>query len=258
MGAFPQDQLFNHMGRDLCPLCQKREQRKASREADTAPRASGEPLAPAPGHRFKRLPDKKTSGWAIASLILAFLLPLGIPSLVAGVVALRQISSRREELEGRGLAIGGIVLSFVGLACLACFLAALVAAASGLEEQRTLMRENVAANNLGLIAKVQEVYYAEYGEYGELGDLLSEGLLPANLNAPGDDYVYSVEVVENGDSYSCRATPNGDGAHFFVDGSGLITRNENGPADENSREFSSHRMPYRPSPTRRVRPRSGG
>ena len=61
-----------------------------------------------------------TSGLAIASLITGlffwcFVVP-GIVSIVLGYVALEQISDSGGRKKGRGLAIAGIVLGWVGLA----------------------------------------------------------------------------------------------------------------------------------------------
>jgi hypothetical protein len=60
----------------------------------------------------------RTSGLAIASLVLGLLWLCGLGSLLALVfasVALSQISRSRGRLEGKGMAIAGMVLGIVGL-----------------------------------------------------------------------------------------------------------------------------------------------
>ncbi len=59
-------------------------------------------------------PRPKTAGLAIASLVTAFF--CWLVSIPLGFVALSKIKKSNGQLKGRGLAIAGIVLSFLGLA----------------------------------------------------------------------------------------------------------------------------------------------
>jgi hypothetical protein len=76
----------------------------------------------------------RTSGLAIASLVLGIIWICGLGSLLAtifGAVALSQISRSRGQLEGKGMAIAGLVLGVLGLSLFALpfftsFLAALL------------------------------------------------------------------------------------------------------------------------------------
>jgi hypothetical protein len=64
----------------------------------------------------------RTSGMAIASLVLGLLWLWGLGSLLAvifGGVSLSQISRSRGGLEGKGMAIAGLVLGIIGLSILA-------------------------------------------------------------------------------------------------------------------------------------------
>src|SRR5436305_9833654 len=74
--------------------------------------------APIPTAAPMQTQNGKTSGMAIASLVLAILtLPTcgigGIASLILGIVALVKISHSQDRLKGQGLAIAGI--------CVSCF-----------------------------------------------------------------------------------------------------------------------------------------
>ncbi|HKV79164.1 MAG TPA: DUF4190 domain-containing protein [Candidatus Sulfotelmatobacter sp.] len=64
----------------------------------------------------------ETSGKAIFSLIcgtLFIILPLSIVALIFGYLALSEIRKSPGRLKGRGLAIAGIVLGYLGVACIA-------------------------------------------------------------------------------------------------------------------------------------------
>jgi hypothetical protein len=67
-----------------------------------------------------------TSGWAIASLILAIggwtFLPLlgAIGGVVAGHIALHEIASSNGQVQGHGFAVAGLVLGYAGLVLALC------------------------------------------------------------------------------------------------------------------------------------------
>jgi uncharacterized membrane protein len=66
-------------------------------------------------------PPPRTSGLAIAALIASivgtfFCFFLGIVGTILGIVALNEIGSSQGRLNGRGLAIAGIVIGLLGFA----------------------------------------------------------------------------------------------------------------------------------------------
>jgi Domain of unknown function (DUF4190) len=67
-----------------------------------------------------------TSGWAIASLILAIcgwvVLPLlgSIGGVVTGHIALHEIADSQGRIEGRGFAIAGLIIGYAGIAAVLC------------------------------------------------------------------------------------------------------------------------------------------
>jgi hypothetical protein len=74
-----------------------------------------------------------TSGYATASLICAvvgIIVPIVASALaiIFGIVALNQISSSYGRLEGRGLAIAGIVVGAVGIVIGFCVVGAIIIA----------------------------------------------------------------------------------------------------------------------------------
>ena len=79
------------------------------------------------------MPQPPTSGVAVASLIcgIAEFFTLGIaavPAVILGHVARSNIKRTGER--GDGLAIAGLVLGYLGIACWALFLVVLLAASS--------------------------------------------------------------------------------------------------------------------------------
>ncbi len=85
------------------------------------------PPPPAP-----RAAAAKTSGWAVASLVLGILSFMCLPfiaaavAIVFGAIAKSGIKRSRGEMGGSGMATAGIVLGVVNLALLLIFAAALV------------------------------------------------------------------------------------------------------------------------------------
>lgn len=55
--------------------------------------------------------NRKTNVWAMTSLLSAFVIP--VMGIITGHMALRQLSSTGQD--GRGLAVGGIVVGYVVL-----------------------------------------------------------------------------------------------------------------------------------------------
>lgn len=75
---------------------------------------------------------RRTNGLAVASLVLGITWVLWLGSILAvifGHVALRQMEARNEE--GRGLAIAGLALGYVGLGTLALYIFIVVLAVAG-------------------------------------------------------------------------------------------------------------------------------
>lgn len=86
------------------------------------------------GHDFRTgtrpATQSKTNGLAIASMVLGIIWIWWIGSILAvifGHRAISQIDSSRGAETGRGMAIAGLVLGYIGVATLAIFILAVVA-----------------------------------------------------------------------------------------------------------------------------------
>ena len=98
-------------GATLCPTCGRQ-------TALTPYSAGGLPPLPPTATSGSATPEK-TSGLAIASLIFGLLFlffPLSIVAIVFGHISLSQIKKSAGRLGGKGLAIAGLVLGYLGVA----------------------------------------------------------------------------------------------------------------------------------------------
>lgn len=93
----------------------------------------------------------QTSGMAITSLVLgcaSFMCWIftGLPAVILGIVALRQINRSNGQLKGDGLAIGGIVTG--GVSCLLILPVMVALLLPAVQAAREAARRNVAMNHL--------------------------------------------------------------------------------------------------------------
>lgn len=70
------------------------------------------------------VPVARTSGWAIASLICP-LLGGGILGVIFGHIALNEINRSGNMIQGRGMAIAGLIIGYIGIGLLIIYLIAL-------------------------------------------------------------------------------------------------------------------------------------
>jgi Domain of unknown function (DUF4190) len=83
---------------------------------------------PPPGFYGQPIPRRRTNGLAVASLVLGILWIYGVGAILAlvfGYVSKRQIDQSNGTQSGRGLAIAGIVLGWIGVAGAVLAIAAL-------------------------------------------------------------------------------------------------------------------------------------
>jgi type II secretory pathway pseudopilin PulG len=190
--------------------------------AEAKPEAA--PTGPAAGAPIQQA---QTSGLAIGSLICGlfslFVLP-GIAAVVMGHVALSKIKQSAGRIGGRGVAIAGLVLGYLGLAFVPVTLIIAALAIPNLLRARMAANESSAMSSVRTISTAEISYQASF-EKGFAPDLASLGGGPgcdpsparaciidselAMASGPGskNGYVFSAQGSEDGAQYLVTARP---------------------------------------------------
>ena len=212
-----------------------------------------------PGAQAPSIPgEAQTSGKAIASLVCGiffFVLPAAIVAVVMGHLSLSDIRRGAGRLAGRGMAISGLVLGYVGLS----FLPVLIIAAIAIPN---LLRSRMAANEASAVGSLRSYSYA-MGAYAEKcpkigfpqslanlgtgrGDCERAELLDDSLGTRApvkSGYAFHYTPGERDDlgqiiSFTLTADPITQGTtglrHFYVDQTEVIRWNSAWPADAHS------------------------
>jgi type IV pilus assembly protein PilA len=140
----------------------------------------------------------QTSGKAIGSLICGIInvFPLFIVAIILGHLALSDIKKSAGRLGGRGLAIAGLVLGYLGVVFIPIIL---IIAATAIPN---LLRARMAANEASAAASIRNLYQAEVaysqkhagvGFTCNLSDLSSAGLIDGTL-ASGERNGYRLDL----------------------------------------------------------------
>ncbi len=168
------------------------------------PTASAPVFGPAAARASVTLPDAKTSGMAVGSMICGILglllwLPC-IPAIILGHLGLSAIKKSAGALKGGGMAVTGLVTGYimiVALPIIAILASLAVPAFSAVQMQGSQMK---AVNNAKQIVLGMKQYAADHdGKYPATLDVLfDEKILedrrllefPSHLNVPGQGWEY--------------------------------------------------------------------
>src|SRR5215475_11121996 len=96
-------------------------------------------FAQTPAIQIPMQPARRTSGMAIASLVLGVLWMYWLGSILAlvfGYLAKREIRDSRDQMEGSGMATAGIVLGWIGIATLILTIGIFTIGFLGQQEQK--------------------------------------------------------------------------------------------------------------------------
>jgi len=206
-------------------------------------------------------PQEETSGKAVASLVLGisvflFSILTGIPAIIFGHLAKSDIRKSGGRLQGDGMALAGLILGYLSVAFIPVLLMIAAIAIPNLLRARMAANEASAVGSMRIIVTAAVTYYGRYNKgfppdlasmgppFGTSADSNRADLLDGQLasgSRNGYVFTYRAESTSgNGapDVFLLTADPISSGAsgirHFFVDQTGVIRFDENGPADQHS------------------------
>lgn len=143
------------------------------------------------------LPPPTTSGKSIASLIFgffSFLFPAAIVAIVLGHLSLSEIGKSAGRIQGKGMAITGLVFGYLGISLIPILIMAAIAIPN-------LLRARMAANEASAVAgirtlNVAEVTYAAAHPSTGYTCSLSELNTQADSRlATGENHGYAFEIA---------------------------------------------------------------
>jgi type II secretory pathway pseudopilin PulG len=178
---------------------------------------------------------EKTSGLAIASLIFGILFlffPLPILAIVFGHVSLSQIKKSAGRLGGRGMAIVGLVLGYLGIAIIPLILIIAAIAIPNLLRARMAANESSAVYGVRNINTAQVTYRSTYPQVGYAPDLQSLGGAPPCTSSPAmacliDNRLAIATTLPGRNGYIFAMARSDDGNQYFV-GALPVTANQSG------------------------------
>lgn len=238
-------------GATLCPTCGRQTAPTEYSVGGLPPMASSPVSGP--------VTPEKTSGLAIASLIFGLLFlffPLSIVAIVFGHISLSQIKKSAGRLGGKGLAIAGLVLGYLGVAIIPLILIIAAIAIPNLLRARIAANEASAVNAVRRISTAQMTYQSQFPAVGFAPDLQSlggatpcsanpatacllENELAAATSLPGmHGYIFMLKRSEDGTRYFVSAAPatrNQTGVRSFCSTEDGVAR-----VDPNGAEIPDH------------------
>ena len=178
---------------------------------------------------------EKTSGLAIASLIFGIPVlfpPFSIVAVVFGHVSLSQIKKSAGRLGGKGLAIAGLVLGYLGIAMIPLILIIAAIAIPNLLRARMAANESSAVYSLRTINTAQVTYQATFEKLRYAPDLQSlGGSLPCSRTPATacliDNRLAVAGSLPGRNGYIFALTRSDDGTQYFVTAA-PVTPNQSG------------------------------
>lgn len=161
---------------------------------------AGSPYAATPYAAPVPVTPGATSGKAIGSLacgLLFFFFPASLVAIILGHISLSDIKKSGGRLEGRGLAIAGLVLGYAGIAFIPMILIIAAIAIPNLLHARIAANEGMAVAHVRMLATAEISYAANHPDTGftcSLSDLSKDRLTSDDLTS-GHNRGYTFELA---------------------------------------------------------------
>jgi type II secretory pathway pseudopilin PulG len=182
---------------------------------------------------------------AIASLVCGILnvFPLSVVAIVLGHISLSQIKKSAGRIQGKGLAIAGLVLGYLGIAAIPFILIIAAIAIPNLLRAKIAADESSAVQSLRVILAAEVSYRNQSGAFTcNLADLSSVGVSDSSLiNGQKNGYNFTLQNCgsESGgptSRFEVLATPvtqHASGSKAFcTDQSAVVRYNASGSAPD--------------------------
>jgi hypothetical protein len=143
--------------------------------------------------------QQKTSGMAIASLVCGIVnvFPLSLIAIVLGHISLSQIKKSAGQIQGKGLAIAGLVLGYLGIVAIPFILIIAAIAIPNLLRAKIAANEASAAGSVRILETLEFDYSQQHPNQGftcSLSELNSLGLSdPRLLSGRKNGYDFSLQ-----------------------------------------------------------------
>ena len=186
------------------------------------------PNAPPPLAAFPTAPPpvvaQETSGKAVASLICGIIgiFPFSLVAVILGHISLSQISKSAGRLKGRGLAIAGLVMGYLGLVAIPLILILAAIAIPNLLRAKIAANEAAAAGSVRNIMSAEISYQATHPQAGFTCNLSDLSALLDPRVVSGEKYGYDFALQ------GCTAEKAGDPASHFQIAATPVTFNKTG------------------------------
>jgi type IV pilus assembly protein PilA len=188
---------------------------------------------------------EQTSGKAIASLVCGIIniFPLSVVAIILGHISVSEIAKSAGRLKGRGLAITGLVLGYLGVVAIPFILILAAIAIPNLLRAKISANEASAVGSMRNLLTAEVMYQTNNSKAGYTCNLSDLTGLDSNLAAgQKHGYTFAIQNCKSDQpdgpvtSFQMIATPvtrNATGAQAFcADESGVIKFDRRGSAED--------------------------
>jgi prepilin-type processing-associated H-X9-DG protein len=144
----------------------------------------------------------RTSGMAVASLVLGILVVTALPGLILGIIALNQIGKNPQRLKGRGLALAGTIVSAAMIVLLPIIAIMAAILLPTFARARATAQKANCINNIEQISLAMQMYASDWNETYPLAENWNDALAKyarpsASGGSAGADTVWTCPTAKS-------------------------------------------------------------